>query len=210
MDSKQKESLRSRQNSAAATPVPNQGPRSPIPANVDANLTNSKPKPHYTVFIRLPFQRNGFQDPPPVEWDAAKDEALWKVISGSTGKELNWEEISVRFQVSLPFLLQQAAWLYERRFESMKAQMKRLGVSGTATPSPQLMPGERVGSTTPGGESMVRTGSRGMSDVCDGRKSTVNFVSRFAKVTEAICNQYTEEQPTACRRCFVFTWYAET
>lgn len=174
MDSKQKESLRSRQNSAAATPVPNPGPRSPVPANLDANLTNSKPKPHYTVFIRLPFQRNGFLDPPPVAWDAGKDEALWKLISGSTGKELNWEEISLRFQVSLPFLLQQAAWLYERRFESMKAQMKRLGVSGTASPNPQLMQGERVGSAPPGGESMVRTGSRGMSQRGDDRRSIAN------------------------------------
>ena len=166
MDSKQKEALRSRQNSAATTPVPNTGPRSPVPAYQDTNVTKSKSKPHYTVFIRLPFERNGFQDPPPVEWDAAKDEALWKIISGSTGKELNWEEISVKFQVSLPFLLQQAAWLYERRFESMKAQMKKLGVSGAASPSPQSMHGERVGGAALGGESMVRTGSRGRCDTC--------------------------------------------
>lgn len=93
-----------------------------------------------------------------MQWDAAKDEKLWKIISGSSGKELNWEEMSIRFQVSLPFLLQQAAWLYERRFESMKAQMKRLGVSGTATPSPPILQREKAGV---GGESMVRTGSRG-------------------------------------------------
>ena len=101
-----------------------------------------------------------------MDWDAAKDEALWKIISGSTGKQLNWEDISMHFEVSLPFLLQQAAWLYECRFESMKAQMKRLGVSGTASgtgsPSPQVLQGERRGSVGVGGESMARTGSRGM------------------------------------------------
>ena len=166
MESKYKEAARSRQNSSAATPVPNPVPRSPKPGPVELNPSEIKPKSHYTVFVRLPFARNDFQDPPPVDWDAAKDEALWKIISGSSGRQLNWEEISVDFQVSLAFLLQQAAWLYERRFESMKAQMKRLGVSGTASgtgsPAPQAMQGERRGSVGVGGESMVRTGSRGM------------------------------------------------
>jgi hypothetical protein len=166
MDSKHKEAARSRQNSSAATPIPNSVPRSPKPAPVELNPSETKTKAHYTVFVRLPFARNGFQDPPPVDWDATKDEALWKIISGSTGKQLNWEDVSLQFEVSLPFLLQQAAWLYERRFESMKAQMKRLGVSGTAsgtgTPGPQALQGERRGSVGVGGESMVRTGSRGM------------------------------------------------
>ena len=137
-------------------------PKQPHP---DITMAESKPKPHCTVFIRLPFPRNDFQDPPPVEWDAAKEEDLWKIISGSTSKELDWEAISSRFEVSLPFLLQQAAWLYERRFETMKAQMKRLAVSGTPSPSPQLAQGERVGSAPPGGESMVRTGSKGVNVV---------------------------------------------
>ena len=162
MDSKQREALRSRQNSTAATLVPNIEANVPKQGHPDVNITESKPKPHYTIFIRLPFPRNDFKDPPPVEWDAAKEEDLWKIISGSTGKELDWDEISGKLQVSLPFLLQQAAWLYERRFETMKAQMKRLAVSGTPSPSPMLAQGERVGSAPPGGESMVRTGSKGM------------------------------------------------
>lgn len=95
-----------------------------------------------------------------MEWDAAKDRALWKVISkASNSKEINWEDISAKFDVSLPFLLQQAAWLYERHFASMKAQMKKLGASGL--PSPALL--DSTGNSTPavGGEGMRRTGSRG-------------------------------------------------
>ena len=136
-----------------------------------------RPDPHYTVFIRLPFPRNDFKDPSPVDWNAAKDEALWQLISGSSGKQLNWEAISAEFDVSLSFLLQQAAWLYERRFESMKAQMKRLGVSGTASPAPAAPPTQSLqeqdgGSGALGGVSMVRTGSRGNikeSQACEGR-----------------------------------------
>jgi hypothetical protein len=43
---------------------------------------------------------------------------------------------SARFEVSLAFLLQQAAWLYERHFAQMKAQMKKLSPSGCPSPLP--------------------------------------------------------------------------
>ena len=43
---------------------------------------------------------------------------------------------SNRFQVSLSFLLQQAAWLYERHFAQMRAQMKKLGASNAPSPVP--------------------------------------------------------------------------
>ncbi|GAB1213840.1 hypothetical protein ATERTT37_002993 [Aspergillus terreus] len=35
----------------------------------------------FTVFIRLPFPRGDFVDPAPVEWNAAKDQALWDILS---------------------------------------------------------------------------------------------------------------------------------
>ena len=41
---------------------------------------------------------------------------------------------SRRFQVSLSFLLQQAAWLYERHFAQMRAQMKKLGTPNAPSP----------------------------------------------------------------------------
>lgn len=171
MDLRQKEAVRSRRNSTTATIAPYSVQRSPRPAKaaivapLESSHTDTKSKAHYTVFVRLPFPRNDFQDPPLVDWDAAKDEELWKIISASSGKELNWKEMSLDFQVPLPFLLQQAAWLYERRFESMKAQMKRFGVSGMASPNPQTLQSERsvVAEPGSGGVSMVRTGSRGVS-----------------------------------------------
>jgi hypothetical protein len=57
--------------------------------------TMSSSEPSYTVFIRLPFPRRDFVDPPSVshslfpnpkltfqvEWDPAKDKALWKILS---------------------------------------------------------------------------------------------------------------------------------
>ncbi|KAK8201887.1 hypothetical protein M8818_005411 [Zalaria obscura] len=116
---------------------------------------------HYTCLIRLPFARGSFVDPPQVEWDATKDKALWKIISkASNSKELDWEELSIRFEVSLQFLLQQAAWLYERHFAQMRAQMKKLGTSGAPSPVPS---DSASSSATAGGVAMQRGGSRRMS-----------------------------------------------
>ena len=156
---------RSRKNSANRIPTATQDAKPLQPPSLEGQQADAKPPVHYTVFIRLPFKRNDFQDPPPVEWNSAKDKALWKFISkASNTKELNWEDISTKFNVSLPFLLQQAAWLYERHFESMRAQMKKLGVaSGTGSPAPQQMEGgvSVGGGVVTGGVGMQRTGSRG-------------------------------------------------
>ncbi|THY36241.1 hypothetical protein D6D01_00634 [Aureobasidium pullulans] len=81
-----------------------------------------------------------------VDWNSTKDRALWKIISkASNSKELDWEDLSARFDVSLAFLLQQAAWLYERHFAQMKAQMKKL--SPSACPSP--LPPDSIGPRAP-------------------------------------------------------------
>ncbi|RMZ80976.1 hypothetical protein DV738_g2381, partial [Chaetothyriales sp. CBS 135597] len=94
---------------------------------------------HFTVFIRLPFNRGDFVDPPPVSWSAAKERALWDVISRgqSKGYEIDWHGLAARFEVSQPFILQQAAWLYERQLSQVRAQMRRVGNRpSTATSSP--------------------------------------------------------------------------
>ncbi|GAM90354.1 hypothetical protein ANO11243_083970 [Dothideomycetidae sp. 11243] len=131
-------------------------------------------RPHYTCLIRLPFPRGDFVDPPPVDWDAAKDKALWKIISkAANSKDLDWPELSTRFQVSLPFLLQQAAWLYERHFAQMRAQMKKLGASNApspvpgqdaiaAAPTPSQRPGSR-GSRAPSALSIHNKDSPGLA-----------------------------------------------
>lgn len=115
--------------------------------------------PSYTVFIRLPFARGDFVDPLSVEWDASKDKALWKILSkASKNSDIDWNELATKFEVTLAFLLQQAAWLYERQLLQVRAQMRKVGVSkGSAAPSP--VPWNNSEST--GGEGMRRTGSGG-------------------------------------------------
>ena len=98
-----------------------------------------------------------------MHWDAAKDKALRNLILSDSIKGVNWEDMSARFDVPLHFLLQQAAWLHERHFENVRAEMKKLGVSGTATPNPQMAQGEAERGAVNGGVGMVRTGSKGTS-----------------------------------------------
>src|SRR5690242_3805316 len=113
----------------------------------------------FTALIRLPFPRGNFVDPPQAQWDAEKDRQLWKVISKSSKtSDLNWVELASKFQVPPTFLLQQAAWLYERHFEHVRNQIKK--VSGSSVNAPAASGG---GSTlTPvGGFAMQRAGSGG-------------------------------------------------
>ncbi|KAI1607932.1 hypothetical protein EDD37DRAFT_7048 [Exophiala viscosa] len=114
---------------------------------------------HFTVFIRLPFNRGDFIDPPPVAWSAAKESALWNIISRQAkGNEPDWRALSEQFEVSQSFLLQQAAWLYERQLSQVRAQMRRVGSRQSATPSP--IPGSATASMV-GGQAMKRAGSGG-------------------------------------------------
>lgn len=114
---------------------------------------------HFTVFIRLPFNRGDFIDPPPVAWSATKERALWDILSRQAkGKEIDWRSLSERFEVTQPFLLQQAAWLYERQLSQVRAQMRRVGSRQSATPSPA--PGSTTASMV-GGQAMKRGGSGG-------------------------------------------------
>lgn len=108
---------RSRQSSNA-TPVPGPEASKIPPSNIKPSSRPQSPylQPqasskslHYTVFIRLPFTRGSFEDPPPVEWNAAKDRQLWKLISGGKG-DVDWEGLSNDFGVDLGFLVMQGAW----------------------------------------------------------------------------------------------------
>ena len=96
-----------------------------------------------------------------MDWNSTKDRQLWKLLSSaSNSKDLDWEAMSERFDVPLSFLLQQAAWLYERHFEGMRAQMKRLGAGASAAPSPR--PEQQGEGSGMGSIGMQRKGSNGM------------------------------------------------
>ncbi|KIN07817.1 hypothetical protein OIDMADRAFT_174728 [Oidiodendron maius Zn] len=114
--------------------------------------------PSYTVLVRLPFPRGDFVDPPPVEWDATKDKALWKILSKPPKtSDINWNDLATKFNVSLPFLLQQAAWLYENQLLQVREQIMKVGVSKPLSASP--VPGATA--ELSGGDMMKRTGSGG-------------------------------------------------
>ncbi|KAI2617159.1 hypothetical protein GGR54DRAFT_216468 [Hypoxylon sp. NC1633] len=99
-------------------------------------------EPTYTVFVRLPFPRGDFVDPPPANWDTAKDDALWSIVSRLSKTEIDWNDIANDFQVTVDFLLQQVAWLTERHASQVRAQMRKAAAAakGSSAPSPQPGP----------------------------------------------------------------------
>ncbi|KAF2146290.1 uncharacterized protein K452DRAFT_283565 [Aplosporella prunicola CBS 121167] len=116
----------SARSAAAAAAAPSPAPRRPATALAE-------PQVRYTVVVRLPFSRGAFVDPAQVEWDATKDQALWKIISkNARTSELDWQELALRFEVPQSFLLQQAAWLYERHLSHVRAQMRKVGSTSAA------------------------------------------------------------------------------
>ncbi|KAI1323260.1 hypothetical protein F5Y16DRAFT_348438 [Xylariaceae sp. FL0255] len=115
-------------------------------------------EPTYTVFIRLPFPRGNFIDPPQVDWDSTKDEALWTIISNLSKTEIDWNDIAAEFHVTVDFLLQQVAWLTERHASQVRAQMRKAAAAAKVSPVPSPQPGTAVPYAA---EPMQRTGSGG-------------------------------------------------
>ena len=129
-----------------------EGPSSPVENDV-----------HYTVLVRLPFERGEFVDPPPVEWNAEKDRELWDLLSRSSakGQDLDWNALAEQFDVTLAFLSQQAAWLYERQLSQVRAQLRKVNKPASVGISPT--PGSASGSVIKtGGHATTRIGSGGM------------------------------------------------
>ncbi|CDM31838.1 hypothetical protein DTO013E5_1922 [Penicillium roqueforti] len=109
---------------------------------------------NFTVFIRLPFPRGDF-----VEWNASKDQALWDILSRPSKGDIDWKALAENFDVTLQFLLQQAAWLYDRQLSQVRAQMRKVGTTQSNSPSPA--PGSVSGSTALGGQSQRETPAPG-------------------------------------------------
>ncbi|KAI0118348.1 hypothetical protein GGR51DRAFT_554837 [Nemania sp. FL0031] len=110
-------------------------------------------EPTYTVFIRLPFPRGDFVDPPPANWESWKDEALWRIVSKASKTELDWNEMqahqfllfalpgcAAEFQVTVDFLLQQVTWLTERHTSQVRAQMRKAVAVAKVSPAPSPQP----------------------------------------------------------------------
>ncbi|KAJ5135309.1 uncharacterized protein N7515_004587 [Penicillium bovifimosum] len=117
--------------------------------------TKANAHTNFTVFIRLPFPRGAFVDPPPVVWNASKDQALWDILSRPSKGDIDWKALAEDFDVTLQFLLQQAAWLYDRQLSQVRAQMRKVGTAQSHSPSP--LPGSVSGSAALGGQPQRET-----------------------------------------------------
>lgn len=93
---------------------------------------------HFTVFIRLPFPRGDFVDPPPVsttqkgaalslinipqiDWDSSKDRALWDILSRAPkGREAdctNFSTLNIFPQVANDYQGKHCAYIRNPIFE---------------------------------------------------------------------------------------------
>ncbi|KAK3997009.1 hypothetical protein QBC44DRAFT_126754 [Cladorrhinum sp. PSN332] len=108
--------------------------------------------PKYTVYVRLPFRRGDFVDPPPVNWDEKKSEELWSIIwDPSRAHQINWDELASHFKVSLEFIIQMANYLAERHTTQLRLQISK----ATAITARNI----NTQSPAPASEAMRRTGS---------------------------------------------------
>ncbi|KAI1154370.1 hypothetical protein F4825DRAFT_448556 [Nemania diffusa] len=97
-------------------------------------------EPTYTVFIRLPFPRGDFVDPPPANWESSKDDALWSIISNLSKTETVDSIDATEFQVTVDFLLQQVTWLTDRHTSQVRAQMRKAVAAAKVSPAPSPQP----------------------------------------------------------------------
>lgn len=77
------------------------------------------------IYLKIPVNRNGFQDPPKIQWSSSKESELWEVITTSKRNEIDWNKLSLKFQVPVTFLQQQAYWIYERQLEQLKSTIEK-------------------------------------------------------------------------------------
>lgn len=82
-------------------------------------------------------------------------------LQTSTSQDLTVLYRAEEFDVTLPFLLQQAAWLYERQLSQVREQLRKVNQTTSSRASPA--PISASGSTTVGDHAMRRVGSGGMA-----------------------------------------------
>lgn len=80
-----------------------------------------------------------------------------------------------QFDVTLPFLLQQAAWLYERQLSQVRAQLRKVNKPASVGSSPT--PGSTSGSAMVGGQAMTRVGSGG-KEVCTPMPQSIAYLDK--------------------------------
>ncbi|KAK0613142.1 hypothetical protein B0T17DRAFT_542955 [Bombardia bombarda] len=122
--------------------------------------TKEKREPKYHVFVRLPFNRGDFVDPPPLDWDERKSEALWGVLSGVSQTDIDWNALAAKFDVTVEFLLQMVSYLTELHTSQLRAQIRKAAAAkSSGSLAPSAVPGAEPSAVT--AEAMRRTGPGG-------------------------------------------------
>ncbi|KAI5812647.1 hypothetical protein BZA77DRAFT_137290 [Pyronema omphalodes] len=112
--------------------------------------TRQLPEVQYTVYVRLPFNRNGFIDPPRVDWDTSKDQYVKQMLpTVMQFKEQDWDTLAAHLQVSRAFLLQEVAWQLENNLSSVRAQMTKTGTGAPVVNTNNLPPPPSPGPVSP-------------------------------------------------------------
>ncbi|KAF4124395.1 Arb2 domain [Geosmithia morbida] len=135
-------------------------------------------EPTYTVFVRVPIPRGDFVDPPPVSWNTTKDEELWRILSGATQQEIDWNQVADDFNVPVDFLLRQVDYLTERHASQVRAQVRKATAaakSGGSSNGPLPAP---PGSDSAAGIRSLRRNSRTMRTVGSGSATPINASQR--------------------------------
>ncbi|SPN99852.1 uncharacterized protein DNG_02704 [Cephalotrichum gorgonifer] len=100
--------------------------------------------PLYRVFVRVPIPRGDFVDPPPVNWDSSKDEALWKILSKVAKTQINWTELAARFGVTVDFLIRQVAYLTEQHASQVRDELRKAAAAAKGSAAPSPVPGSEA------------------------------------------------------------------
>ncbi|TDL29357.1 hypothetical protein BD410DRAFT_892664 [Rickenella mellea] len=96
--------------------------------------------PHTRVIVRLPFNRpeQDIQDPPPIEWNAEKENILWEVIARSRASDsggTDWQGLSAHLQIPLPYLLYRAQRRYEQDLQGLQDLQGALSPTNAQSPT---------------------------------------------------------------------------
>ncbi|CAN6633908.1 hypothetical protein TRVA0_014S01530 [Trichomonascus vanleenenianus] len=107
------------------------------------------------VYLRFPFKRNGFKDPIPAVWNSEKEKRLWELLSQSDNRsEIDWSSLARQFDVPVAYALQQAAWLYEKELEQVRAQMQKVNLKGNMNEM-EMLPARAPSTATPAEETTM-------------------------------------------------------
>ncbi|KAK9434065.1 hypothetical protein V1505DRAFT_361233 [Lipomyces doorenjongii] len=147
---------------------------------VDRQAKEQEGTPAYTVYLRFPFPRNGFPEPHPIDWNQDKENELWSILSRAHKRtEIRWPQLAEYFNVSIPFLLQQAAWLYERELQQVREEMQRVTSQSAILSEQTLLHSSRSFTSTNMPPTRIKKSPDHIS------ASTLNFRTRLQQHADA-------------------------